>query len=231
MATTTSHYGLTKPAASEAYDVAVQNNNMEKIDTEMWKLFQFRGNLGGSDNLNNLSGDGLWRIEGTAPLNAPNSGWVWCFVAQFVVGSVTQQYIIKPSANGLLIREYTGNPQVWSTWRTVGGYTAPVRVNYTANSNSYIEYWKSGQTGCLKIMYYVSDGTLAAWSTKEIAIIPEGFRPAQVVMMRGCVDRSADDGTCFSVDSNGSVKIQTRFNSFDTSGDVLQGTLTFPIRY
>lgn len=226
---TTEHYGITEINGTADISNIPINQAFEKIDSEMWKLFQFRGNLTGSDSLNNLSGSGFWRIDGTAPLNSPDSGWVWCIVVQFIYGSVTVQYIIKPSANGFIMREYTGNPQVWSTWRFVGGYTAPVRINY--GSNSYIEYWKSGQTGCIKIVYYVSDGSVASWSTKEIATLPEGFRPVQAVMMRGCADRAGDEGTCFSVDGNGSVKIQTRYNAFSTSGGALQGTLTFPIRY
>ena len=226
---TTEHYGITEINGVEDISNIPINQAFEKIDSEMWKLFQFRGNLTGSDSLNNLSGSGFWRIDGTAPLNSPDSGWVWCIVVQFVYGSVTVQYIIKPSANGFLMREYTGNPQVWSTWRFVGGYTGITRINY--GSYSYIEYWKSGQTGVVKMYYNVADGSIASWSTKQIATLPEGFRPAQSLLMRGIVDRMADDGTCFVVESSGAVKISTRTNPFNTSGDVLQGTLTYPIRY
>lgn len=225
----TQHYGIPEANRSSAFKTSDWNAALQKIDAEMWKLFQARGNLTGSDNLNNLSGCGFWRIDGTAPLNAPNSGWTWCFVIQFVYGLVTTQYIIKPSANGLVIREYTGNPQVWSSWRFIGGYTGITRINY--GSNSYIEYWKSGQTGVVKMYYNVADGSIAAWSTKTIATLPEGFRPAQSILMRGIVDRMADDGTCFVIESSGAVKISTRSNAFNTSGDVLQGTLTYPIRY
>ena len=225
----TQHYGIPEANRNSGFLTSDWNAALQKIDTEMWKLFQSRGNLTGSDNLNNLSGCGFWRIDGTAPLNAPDSGWVWCFVIQFEYGSVTVQYIIKPSANGLMIREYTGNPQVWSTWRFIGGYTGITRINY--GSNSYIEYWKSGQTGVVKMYYNVADGSIASWNTKTIATLPEGFRPAQSILMRGIVDRIADDGTCFVIESSGAVKISTRSNAFNTSGDVLQGTLTYPIRY
>ena len=226
---TTEHYGITEINGTADISNIPINQAFEKIDSEMWKLFQFRGNLTGSDSLNNLSGSGFWRIDGTAPLNAPDSSWTWCFVIQFVYGTVTVQYIIKPSANGFVMREYTGNPQVWSTWRFVGGYTGITRINY--GNNSYVEYWKSGQTGCLKMYYNVADGSINAWSTKDIATLPEGFRPATSILMRGIVDRMADDGTCFLIDSNGVVRISTRTNPFNTTGDVLQGTLTFPIRY
>lgn len=35
MATTTTNYGLTKPAGTEKYDISVFNNNADKIDTQM----------------------------------------------------------------------------------------------------------------------------------------------------------------------------------------------------
>ncbi len=225
----TEHYSIPELNRNSGISADSINSAYQKIDAEMWKLFQFRGNLGGSDDLNNLSGSGFWRIDGTAPIHAPDSGWIWCFVVQFVYGSVTDQYIIKPSANGLVIREYTGNPQVWSTWRFVGGYTGVTRINY--GDYSYIEYWKSGQTGVVKMYYNVADGSIAAWNTKTIATLPEGFRPAQSILMRGIVDRMADDGTCFVIESSGAVKISTRTNPFNTGGDVLQVTLTYPIRY
>ena len=35
MATTTTNYGLTKPEGSDFYDIGVQNDNMDIIDTQM----------------------------------------------------------------------------------------------------------------------------------------------------------------------------------------------------
>ena len=228
MATQTSHYGLTKPAASEAYNVGVQNDNMEQIDAEMWKLFQFRGDLGSADNLNDLSGSGFWRIGGSAPLNAPPNS-TWAFVLQVVYGTLTHQYFFKPEAKAVMIRAYSGSPQVWSSWEYVGGYTAPVQIDY--GNDSYVRYWKSGQTATIKVVYKVSDGTVSSWSSKEIAVLPAGFRPVESITNIAAVDRSADAGTCVNVDSSGSVKISTRYNAFNESGDVLQCTFTYPIRY
>ena len=115
----TTHYGIPEANRNSAFKTSDWNAALQKIDSEMWKLFQFRSDLGGSDDLNNLSGSGFWRIGGTAPLHAPGSGWVWCFFVQFVYGTVTCQYIIKPSTNGFLMREYSGNPQVWSGWNEI----------------------------------------------------------------------------------------------------------------
>lgn len=115
----TEHYLIPELNRNNGISADSINLAYQKIDAEMWKLFQFRGDLGGSDDLNNLSGSGFWRIGGTAPLHAPGSGWNWCFVVQFVYGTVTVQYIIKPSTNGFLMREYSGNPQVWSGWNEI----------------------------------------------------------------------------------------------------------------
>ena len=35
MATTTTNYGLTKPAGTDKYDISVQNGNMDIIDTKL----------------------------------------------------------------------------------------------------------------------------------------------------------------------------------------------------
>lgn len=37
MASGTAHYNLTKPASTEMYDLAVWNENMDNIDTQMYQ--------------------------------------------------------------------------------------------------------------------------------------------------------------------------------------------------
>lgn len=226
---TTEHYGITEINGVEDISNIPINQAFEKIDNEMWKLFQFRGDLGSADSLNNLSGSGFWRIGGSAPLNSPPNP-TWAFVLQVVYGTLTNQYFFKPEAQAVMMRSYSGSPQVWSSWVYVGGYTAPVQIDYGSNG-SYVRYWKSGQTATIKVLYRVSDGTVSAWSSKEIAVIPAGFRPVESITNIAAVDRAGDDGTCVSVDSSGSVKISTRYNSFSESGDILQCTFTYPCRY
>lgn len=224
----TEHYSIPEANRSSQFKTSDWNAALQKVDTEMWKLFQFRGDLGSADNLNDLSGSGFWRIGGSAPLNAPPSP-TWGFVLQVVYGTLTHQYFFKPEAKAVMIRAYSGSPQVWSSWEYVGGYTAPVQIDY--GNDSYVRYWKSGQTATIKVVYKVSDGTVSAWGSKEIAVLPSGFRPVETITNIAAVDRSGDAGTCVSVDSSGSVKISTRYNAFNESGDVLQCTFTYPIRY
>ena len=224
----TEHYAIPEANRNIGFKTSDWNAALQKIDTEMWRLPQFRGNLTSSGDANNRSGDGYWRIEGSVPTNVP-SGWTWCFLFQFVVGTVTQQYIIKPTGAFVMMREYTGSPQVWSSWLYVSGYTSPVQIDY--GNDSYVRYWKSGQTATIKVVYKVSDGTVSAWSSKVIATLPAGFRPVESITNIAAVDRAVDAGTCVSVDSSGSVKISTRYNAFNESGDVLKCTFTYPIRY
>lgn len=224
----TTHYGIPEANRNSGFLTSDWNAALQKIDTEMWKLFQFRGDLGSADNLNSLEGSGFWRIGGSAPLNSPPNP-TWAFVLQVVYGTLTHQYFFKPEAKAVMLRSYSGSPQVWSSWEYVGGYTAPVQIDY--GNDSYVRYWKSGQTATIKVVYKVSDGTVSAWGSKEIAVLPAGFRPVESITNIAAVDRSGDAGTCVSVDSSGSVKISTRYNAFNESGDVLQCTFTYPVRY
>lgn len=222
----TEHYSIPEANRNSGFLTSDWNAALQKIDAEMWKLFQFRGNLTSSGDANNLLGDGYWRIEGSVPTNVP-SGYTWCFLFQIVVGSVTNQYIIKPSSMGFLMREYTGSPQVWSSWRVASGIVGKTRIDY--GSSSYVEYWKNGNIGCVYINYKESDGEIAAWTSKTIATIPAGFRPLQETAVRAILDRAGDEGTVAAVNSAGACIIQTRHTPFNTDGDVLQGYITYPI--
>lgn len=222
----TSHYGIPELNRNSGISAVSINSAYQKIDAEMWKLFQSRGNLTSSGDANNLSGDGYWRIEGSVPTNVP-SGYTWCFLFQIVVGSVTNQYIIRPASMSFLMREYTGSPQVWSDWRIATGIVGKTRINY--GSDSYVEYWKNGNVAQVFVKYDVSDGAIAAWSSKQIATIPAGFRPLQEIDVAGVLDRAGDAGTYAAVNSSGVVAVQTRFNAFSSSGGVIQAHLVYPV--
>lgn len=229
MASTTSHYGLTKPAASEAYNVGVDNENMDKVDAAIWNTLTFHRTFTSSDDLNSLNseGTGIYAIGNDLPQNAP-AGYTWSILLQIKRNDIfIHQYIIKAETGSVLVREYSGSPQSWGSWKVISGYVARQRINY--GSDSYVEYWKNGNIGCVYIFYKVSDGTLAAWSTKTIAQIPAGFRPLQEAAVRAILDRASDEGAVGAVNSSGNCIIQTRHNSFDTSGDVLQAYITYPI--
>ena len=229
--TYTTHYNLEKPDGNDDINVNAINSDFDKIDAAIWNTLTYRRTFTASDNLDTLinEGTGIYTIGNDLPQNAP-AGYTWAMLIQIKRTDIFfHQYIIRAEDGAVLVRAYSGSPQVWSSWKMVGGYTAPVQIDY--GSGSYVRYWKSGQTGCLKVLYRVADGAINAWTNKEIATLPAGFRPVESLTNIAAVDRSGDAGTCVSVDSNGSVKISTRYNSFSESGDILQCTFTYPIRY
>lgn len=229
MASTTSHYGFSKPAASEAYSVGVQNENMDKADAAIWNTLTFHRVFTSSDDLNSLNseGTGIFTIGNDLPQNAP-AGYTWSMLIQIKRSDIfLHQYIIKPEAGAILVREYSGSPQVWSTWKYITGYVARTRIN--CGANSYVEYWKNGNIAQVYVKYAVSDGAISAWSSKQIATIPAGFRPLQEIDVVGVLDRAGDEGTYAAVNSSGVVAIQTRYNAFGSSGGVIQANIVYPI--
>ena len=229
MATYTSHYNLKKPAGNENININDINSNMDLLDAAIWNTLTYHRTLDASDDMDSLASEGtcIFAIGNYLPQNAP-SGYTWSMIIQIKRSdNFTHQYIIKAETGSVLVREYSGSPQLWGSWKVISGYVARQRINY--GSSSYVEYWKNGNIGCVYMRYYVSDGTLAAWSTKTIAQLPVGFRPLQETAVRGIIDRSPDDGAVGAVNSSGNCIIQTRYNSFDTAGDILQACITYPI--
>lgn len=128
MSTNTSHYNLTKPAGSENYDVSVQNGNMDKIDAAMWKLLQIRRTLTANDNLDSITENGtamtgIYYIAANTPSNVPVSGLTWCIMFQIVINetNMIHQYVLKPVAGKIWVREFSGNPSVWTRWKEYAG--------------------------------------------------------------------------------------------------------------
>lgn len=103
--------------------------------------------------------------------------------------------------------------------------TSPIRINY--GSNSATTYSKVGRIVYVNVYYRVSDGTIASWSSKVIATLPEGYRPygPEIAYAYGCTD--GVQGVWCEITSNGEVKISTRGNAFDASSERVRATLTF----
>lgn len=229
MATYTSHYNLKKPAGTEDINVNDINGNADLTDSAIWATLTYHRTLEASDNMDLLAseGTGIFTIGNYLPQNAP-SGYTWSMVIQIKRSDIfVHQYIIKAETGSVLVREYSGSPSVWGSWKYLSGYVARTRINY--GSNSYVEYWKNGNIAQVYVKYAVSDGTISAWSSKQIATIPEGFRPLQETDVMGVVDRAGDEGAYAAVNSSGVVAIQTRYNAFSSSGGVIQANVVYPI--
>ena len=76
-----------------------------------------------STNLNAVTDSGIYYQDGTALSNAPNNpNWSYLIVLHY--GSSATQIFVKPvtfnnDGKAIAMREYTGNPAVWSAWRYI----------------------------------------------------------------------------------------------------------------
>lgn len=201
MSTNTSHYNLVKPAGSEAYDVGVQNTNMELIDAAMWAMpSTYKGIIGSNDDANSLASDGIYYMGGDLPLNVP-SGMVYCFLYQVSNGAIKHQYIFRPVSGGIAIREKSGSPTAWQTWRKTefrNYSTNPTKVTNSKWTNGTISIRKRNGWAFLKI-----DGAvLSAIPAREtIATVPEGYRPDTESYFF-----SSDGTRQFLIDTSGNLK-------------------------
>jgi len=125
MSTSTSHYNLTKPANGENYSLDVWNGNMDKIDAGIWAGLRYRGTLSSSNDLNNITTDGLYYIQSTAPSNSPSGQTViWSIFLQFSPSStMVHQFIFRPAGGKFFMRERSGPQSAWLDWMMFTGTT------------------------------------------------------------------------------------------------------------
>ena len=123
MSTSTSHYNLTKPANGESYSLDVWNGNMDKIDAAIWAGLRYRGTLSPSNDLNNITTDGIYYIQSTAPTNSPSDQTViWSIFVQFSPSSsMVHQFIIRPAGGKIFVRERSGISASWLPWQMFSG--------------------------------------------------------------------------------------------------------------
>ena len=78
-----------------------------------------------STNFNNLKTSGIYYLDDTTMTNGPrltgravNNTW-YCYLMIINYVGVITQIIIKPIGSFIVMREYSGNPMVWSSWYRV----------------------------------------------------------------------------------------------------------------
>lgn len=201
MSTQTSHYNLVKPAGSEAYDVGVQNDNMDLIDAAMWAMpSTYKGIIGSSDDADSLPSDGIYYISDSLPLNVP-SGMVWCFLYQVSNGAIKHQYIFRPVSGSIAIREKSGSPTAWQTWRKTEFRIYSINPTKVSNSK-----WTSGTITIRKkngwAFLKIDGAVFSAIPAREtIATIPTEYRPVTESYFF-----SSDGTRQFLIDTAGNVK-------------------------
>ena len=183
--------------------------------------------LGSGDDANTLPG-GIYYVS-TNVSNVPSDYGCLICGRRNAGQAVFQLFISNAGTGGIFYRDYTGNPASWHTWKKIIGSSTEERTLTTVNygETSYVKYWKSGDTVTVFVSYKESDGDIGTWDAKTIATLPAGFRPANQVWAAAVNDRGADDGTYIYVGTDGAVKIGTRYNQFNTSGGVANGSICF----
>ena len=105
--------------------------NKELTNNFLTALFSHPVLLTSSDSLNNITTGGLYRIEATAPTNAP-TGMSNTYSMLIVLNgglstAITQIYINggwRSESKHIAIRGFGGNPGAWSDWRYITDATA-----------------------------------------------------------------------------------------------------------
>ena len=101
-------------------------------------------------------------------------------------------------------------------------------INY--GSSSYVKYAKVGRMVIVYGTYFVSDGVISSWATKDIGIIPAGYCPVAERCVTTCqTDRATSAGCFVEITTAGTVKIAMRYASATDTSDVLAFYMTYPI--
>lgn len=93
----------------------------EFVDTynlEYSKTLQRKGIVPVSD-LNDLKEPGIYYVGATAVDNSPVTTWYGIFVITYPGTDLIHQYIFRPASGNFAMREYSGNPQSWKSWKSI----------------------------------------------------------------------------------------------------------------
>lgn len=115
-----------KVALNEEPSVAeinkVTDANMNEIKSSVNNIYDNgivnKGTLEDNTDLNNLTEEGIYYTTNATLLNAPSINYSWGEII-VINQTVIQQIFIKPTGGVIQIREYSGYPGTWSTWKIV----------------------------------------------------------------------------------------------------------------
>ena len=104
----------------------------------------------------------------------------------------------------------------------------PVTITY--GSRSFVRYSKKAGIVSVFINYFASDGTLSTqWSYKDIARMPEGFRPSVDQIVLGFSSTTSSLGTTLMVYPSGIVRVNCRQATLADTNDSVGATIVYPI--
>lgn len=102
-------------------------------------------------------------------------------------------------------------------------------VTITYGSRSYIRYSKKAGIVSVEIYYFASDGALSTqWSFKDIATLPEGFRPSVDQTALAFSSTSESLGTTLTVYPTGIVRVNCRQATLTNTNDSVGASIVYP---
>lgn len=150
MATTTTNLGLTKPAGTDAVDIAVINANMDLLDAQVFgKVSRSQGLPAGTD-LNTIKTAGIY--YGYDWLNGAISNISTLLVMWYSDNWITQIQHNLDNTGALYVRRFH-NGTTWSAWQKISTQDDIVAV--TSGTKYYVKY---------------PDGTMIATDSKAATV-------------------------------------------------------------
>jgi hypothetical protein len=176
-----------KVALNEEPSVAeinkVTDDNMNEIKSSVNDIYDNalvnKGIIPNNTDLNDLTEEGVYYTAGNTFVNGPTINYNWSQIIVINQGGLIQQIFIKPVDGAIQIREHSGSPAIWSSWKLVqydsGWKEFTLNSGFTnAWGNYNSSYRKDGNV--VNVMMAINFTSVPAWGT-TIATLPDGFRP------------------------------------------------------
>lgn len=92
----------------------------------------------------------------------------------------------------------------------------------TVDSGTTVNYAKIGHIVNVVIKYTVSTtGTIAAWGSKLLGTMPDGYRPNLYFQARMVTDRATSTGATTQVGTDGKIYIAAKYSAISDTSDIL----------
>lgn len=180
---------------------------------------QYRGAASNfSTDFNNITARGIYTLNGTAMSNAPSDYYYWCFLIVFnerpnsetPTARFCNQYIFQPNRGEIFVREMSGSPATWNTWRCfISSTKATAHADFTQSTN-----WTTSTL-------YSSGGTTLLTLNITKTVASSKLKVSFFVPVKTSGQTSA---VMVYVDNAGAAAYSTRTNSTSNESVVAGGT-------
>lgn len=171
-----------------------------------------------STDFNNITARGIYTLNGTAMSNAPSDYYYGCFLIVFnerpnsetPTARFCNQYIFQPNRGEIFVREMSGSPATWNTWRCfISSTKATAHADFTQSTN-----WTTSTL-------YSSGGTTLLTLNITKTVASSKLKVSFFVPVKTSGQTSA---VMVYVDNAGAAAYSTRTNSTSNESVVAGGT-------